>query len=141
MDRADGAGYRVVEQEDDAVRREDHQVQPRLVRHQGVGGEVVGLEEALAPVRGGDMAHRVPVDLVGLDHVVDVRAESGAEAAAVLPDILPAVRVRAAAPEVQGRVYAPAHAAQAGGEAVDGLPVLQNRGGVVCDARGGLDEK
>ena len=141
MDRADGAGYRVVEQEDDAVRREDHQVQPRLVRHQGVGGIIPGGKKALPTVRRRHMPHRILVDLLGPDHVPDIRPKGRAKTPVVLQNVLPIIRLRAVLLEIQGGKAPLADTSQAGGEAVDSLPVLQNRGGVVCDARGGLDEK
>ena len=53
MDRADGPGHRVEEQQDDTVRGENHQAQPRRVRHQGVGLVVQRDGQALAGIGGG----------------------------------------------------------------------------------------
>ena len=64
VDRPHGPGHRVMEQQDDAVRRKDHQAQPRLARYQGVGGIVHRDCKALSPVSPGDTANRSLVDLL-----------------------------------------------------------------------------
>ncbi len=126
VDRTDGRRHRVVEQQDDAVRRKDHQVQPRLIGHQGISGKISPNEQSLAAVRGGHMADGVLMDLLGLDHVLDIRPQGLAEPAVIFQHAFPAVRVRAAPPEVQRGSVPLADAPQAGGEAVADGAVLQN---------------
>ena len=76
------------------------------------------------------MADGVLVDLPGEDQPLHIGAQGGTETAVVLPHVLPAVRLGAAAPQVQRGAVVPADAAQPGGKAVDDGGVVQRFGGV-----------
>ena len=78
------------------------------------------------------MAHRVLMDLLGLNHIMNVRPQGLTEPPVVLPDVFPDVRLRPAAPEVQGGEGSLADASQASGKAVD-------QAGGVQDGRGMID--
>ena len=134
MDRADGPGHRVEEQQDDTVRGENHQARPRRIRYQGVGLVVQRDGQALAGVAGGDAPYCVLMDLAAENNPAGVRAKGGCESAVVLCYPVPVVTLRSAEAEIHRGEHSLRHTAQTGGKAVDQAGTVQQGGGVINHA-------
>ena len=133
MDGGGHPAHRVVEQEGQAVGGKYHQAEAGHVGHEAVGLIVLHPAEAQAVVGGGADAHHVAVDLAGENHMVRLRAHSGAEAAVILPDLLPVVPAIGA--QVERGKDPLAHTAQPGGKAVGGSQFRDMGVGHAIDSR------